>query len=116
MCNLYALTCEPQVVLQFFSVSHNRAQAFTPKEAIFPGYTAPVVRMSADGERELVNLSWGFILPQAGKAAKRVTNTRDDKVLSSSFYVKTLPGSRYLFCGTKRNHSRYMALVCIETP
>ena len=35
------------------------------------------------GARELVTMSWGFVLPQPGKAPRRVTNTRDDKVQSS---------------------------------
>jgi putative SOS response-associated peptidase YedK len=43
------------------------------------GHMAPVVRRTQDGERELVELSWGFVLPQPGKAPRRVTNTRDDK-------------------------------------
>ena len=47
---------------------------------------APVVRPSGDGERELVLMSWGFVLQQAGKAPRRVTNTRDDKVQDSRFW------------------------------
>ena len=52
------------------------------RNAIFPGYQAPVVRKAADGERELVALSWGFVLLQKDKAPKRVTNIRDDKAQS----------------------------------
>jgi putative SOS response-associated peptidase YedK len=57
--------------------------AVEPRDAIFPGSFAPVVRNADDFERELVQLSWGFVLPQARKAPRRVTNTRDDKVQSS---------------------------------
>jgi hypothetical protein len=35
---------------------------FEPKDAIIPGHRAPVVRQAEDGERELVELSWGFAL------------------------------------------------------
>ena len=64
MCNLYSLTTNRQGVLRLFRVSHNRAAAFEPKDAIFPGHAAPVVRVAEDGERELVYMSWGFVLPQ----------------------------------------------------
>ena len=52
---------------------------FEPRDAIFPGNQAPVVRKAADGERELAVLNWGFVLLQKDKAPKRVTNIRDDK-------------------------------------
>jgi putative SOS response-associated peptidase YedK len=66
MCNLYSMTRAPEAVLRLFRVSHNRAAAIEGKSAIFPGYVAPVVRKAADGERELVNLNWGFVLLQQG--------------------------------------------------
>jgi putative SOS response-associated peptidase YedK len=62
------------------SASHtNRAAAFEPVSAIFPGHMAPIIKQSEDAERELVVRSWGFILMRDGYAPKRVTNTRDDK-------------------------------------
>ena len=67
-------------------MSDNRAAAFEPLPAIFPGHMAPVVRRAADGERELSLLSWGFVLPQKGRVARRVTNARDDKVRTSGFW------------------------------
>jgi putative SOS response-associated peptidase YedK len=87
MCNLYSLTRNRDAILRLFRVSHNRAMAFEPMNAIFPNYSAPVVRHAADGEdasvRELVLMSWGFVLLQTGRAPKRVTNIRDDKVTSA---------------------------------
>ena len=80
MCNLYSMTKAREAVLRLFRVGHNRAAAFEPRDAIFPGYTAPVVRMAEDGERELAAMSWGFVLLRDGYAPKRVTNTRDDKI------------------------------------
>jgi putative SOS response-associated peptidase YedK len=65
-----------------FRVSHNRAAAYEPRDAVFPGYQAPVVRKAADGERELAVLNWGFVLLQKDRAPKRVTNIRDDKAQS----------------------------------
>ena len=95
MCNLYSVTTNAQAVLRLFRVSHNRAATFDPLPAIFPGYAAPVVRQAEDGERELVMLSWGFILLQQGKAPKRVTNSRDDK-LHTAFWRSSFEQRRCL--------------------
>ena len=67
MCNLYSMTRNREAILRLFRVSHNRAAAYEPRDAIFPGYQAPVVRKAADGERELVVLNWGFVLLQKGQ-------------------------------------------------
>ena len=80
MCNLYAMTRKEDDLARFLRVSHNRCAAFQPVNAIFPRHTAPVVRHAADGERELVLLTWGFIRLQPGKAPKPVTNVRDDQI------------------------------------
>jgi hypothetical protein len=54
MCNLYSLTPKRDAIALFFRVSHNRSAAFEPVNAIFPRHVAPIVRTSADGEREIV--------------------------------------------------------------
>jgi putative SOS response-associated peptidase YedK len=64
MCNLYSMTRVPEAVRRLFRVSHNRAANFDPQPAIFPGYSAPIIRRAVDGERELVTMSWGFVLLQ----------------------------------------------------
>ena len=76
MCNLYSVTAARQSVTRLFRVGDNRAAAFEPLHAIFPGWTAPVVRRTADGDRELVLMRWGFIRLQPGKAPRPVTNAR----------------------------------------
>lgn len=96
MCNLYSLTKSREAIAALFRVPHNRAAAFEPLAAIFPGHMAPVVRPTGDGERELVLMSWGFVLPQPGKAPRRVTNTRDDKVLASRFWRDSFEARRCL--------------------
>lgn len=75
MCNLYSMTTNKEAMLRLFRVSHNRAAQFEPMPAIFPGWSAPVVRRADDGERDLVSMGWGFVLLQDGKAPRRVTNT-----------------------------------------
>jgi putative SOS response-associated peptidase YedK len=96
MCNLYSMTKAREAVLRLFRIGHNRAAAFEPKDAIFPGNFAPVVRRAGDGERELVSMSWGFVLLQAGRAPRRVTNFRDDKTLRSPFWRESFELRRCL--------------------
>ena len=96
MCNLYSLTTSRQAMLRLFRVSDNRAAAFEALPAIFPARSAPVVRPTADGDVELVVMSWGFVLPQPGKAPRRVTNVRDDKARSSSFWRDSFEARRCL--------------------
>ena len=82
MCNLYSLNKNRESVAKLFNVGHNRSVDIPPLPGIFPNYNAPVVRQAADGERELINMNWGFVLPQPGKAPRRVTNVRDDKAMT----------------------------------
>lgn len=100
MCNLYAITAARQAMLRLFRVSDNRAAHLEPLPAVFPGRSAPVVRRTADGETELAVLSWGFVLPQAGKAPRRVTNVRDDKARSSPFWRESFETRRCLVPAT----------------
>ena len=96
MCNLYSLNKKRDAVAQFFRVSHNRAGSFEPVNAIFPRHVAPVVRRAADGDREIVTMSWGFMLLQKGKAPRPVTNVRDDTILKSSFWKPSFEERRCL--------------------
>lgn len=96
MCNLYSQTRAVEAIRRLFRVSHNRSMDFEPQAAIFPGQEAPVVRVAEDGERQLTIMSWGFVLPQTGKVAKRVTNARDEKVLSSRFWKSSFEQRRCL--------------------
>ena len=99
MCNLYSMTKAPAAIASLFRVPHNRQQQFDLLPAIFPGWSAPVVRQSADGDRELLMMSWGFVLLQDGKAPRRVTNTRDDK-MQSRFWRSSFEQRRCLVPAT----------------
>jgi putative SOS response-associated peptidase YedK len=99
MCNLYSMTRATQAIGDLFRVPRNRLMQFDPLPAIFPGHAAPVVRRAEDGEREMASMSWGFVLVQPGKAPRRVTNTRDDKV-SSRFWRTSLEQRRCLVPAT----------------
>ena len=101
MCNLYSITRSREAMLRLFRVGDNRAARVEPKTAIFPGYVAPIVRKADDGERELVNLNWGFVLLQKGLAPRRVTNVRDDKILESRFWRGSFEERRCLVPASK---------------
>lgn len=96
MCNLYSQTKTQEAVRRLFKVGHNRMASVEPKDAIFPGHAAPIVRSAEDGERELVTMSWGFVRLEAGKAPRRVTNTRDDTALKSPFWRDSFTKRRCL--------------------
>ena len=96
MCNLYSLNKKRDAVARYFRVSHNRAATFEPASAIFPRHVAPVVRQTSDGEREIVRMSWGFMLLQNGRAPRPVTNVRDDTILKSSFWKSSFEDRRCL--------------------
>jgi putative SOS response-associated peptidase YedK len=84
--HLYSLNKKRDAVARFFRVSHNRAAAFEPVSAIFPRHVAPVVRQTSDGEREIITMSWGFMLLQNG----------DDTILKSSFWKSSFEQRRCL--------------------
>lgn len=86
MCTLYSQTRSRDEVAKWLRVADNRAAIFQPLPSILPSEVAPVMRLSADGERELVIMNWGFLLLQAGKAPRRVVNVRDDMILKSKFW------------------------------
>jgi putative SOS response-associated peptidase YedK len=96
MCNLYSQTRNIEAIRRLFRISDNRATRIDPQPSIFPGWTAPVIRRADDGQRELVQMSCGFVLLQDSKAPRRVTNVRDDKVLKSSFWKPSFEARRCL--------------------
>jgi putative SOS response-associated peptidase YedK len=96
MCNLYSMTRNVEAILNLFRIGHNRSTSIDPLPAIFPGWNAPVIRKAADGDRELVTMSWGFVLLQDGKAPRRVTKVRDDKIATSRFWKPSFEQRRCL--------------------
>ena len=123
MCNLYSLNKPRNALAGLFRIAHNRAAAYEPLDAIFPGQTAPVVRPAEDGERELTLMSWGFVLLQPGRAPRRVTNVRDDTIVKSSFWRDSLEHRRCLvpatsFCEPNGNvkPATWHSYVCGQVP
>lgn len=100
MCTLYANTKGRELVRNLFRVSDNRAAFFEPKEAILPSDLASVVRLAEGGERELVNLNWGFVRREADRGPRRVVNTRDDQVRGNPFWRDSFVTRRCLVPAT----------------
>ncbi len=76
MCDLYSVTKGQSAIRELFAVKHDRAGNVPPLPAIFPDQMAPIVRVGADGERELVMARWGMPgPPQFG--GQPVTNIRN---------------------------------------
>jgi putative SOS response-associated peptidase YedK len=95
MCNLYSLHSTREEIGKYLKVSHNRMGQVPEQLTLFPAHEAPIVRLADDGERELVSMSWGFVLLQHGKATRRVTNTRDDKI-EAPFWKQSIAARRCL--------------------
>ncbi len=100
MCTLYAHTKGRELIRNLFRVSDNRAAVFEPRDAVLPSDIAPVVKLAEDGERELVNLSWGFVRREPGKSPRRVVNTRDDQVRGNPFWRSSFETRRCLVPAT----------------
>jgi len=59
MCGRYELHTHPAAVALAFGLAH--APAFGPRYNIAPMQNVPIVRLNAAGERELVQVRWGFV-------------------------------------------------------
>ena len=76
MCNLYSETKGQAAIRDLFRTTHDRTGNLPAFPGIFPDQLAPIVRNSADGERELVMARWGMPGPlQFG--GQPVTNIRN---------------------------------------
>ena len=104
MCNLYSNTTVSEAMRRLFQVdaSRDRLGNARPRPAIFPKGTAPVVALDDDGNRELVEMSWGFRTPKVskktGKPIKPLAwnNARDDKLLKSGLWKASFAERRCL--------------------
>ncbi|MBO9102175.1 MULTISPECIES: SOS response-associated peptidase [unclassified Rhizobium] len=79
MCNLYNLTSNQQAIRDFIDVTRYREGNLPPSINVHPDRPGPIIRVDADGERELVMSVWGMPTPDVhlgGKPDKGVTNVR----------------------------------------
>jgi putative SOS response-associated peptidase YedK len=76
MCNLYSLTKGQAAIRGWFRAKHDRTGNLPLFPGIFPDQFAPIVRRTADGERELVMARWGMPAPPQFDG-QPVTNIRN---------------------------------------
>lgn len=109
MCNLYSNTTGQELMRRLFQVEAGRDLLGNaePLTGIWPKYVAPVVRLSGDGVRELVNMHWGFLTPKVSEKTGKVlkpdawNNARDDKLMKNGMWKSRFQnGGRCLIPGT----------------
>jgi putative SOS response-associated peptidase YedK len=80
MCNLYAVTKGQQAIRELTRAMLDRTGNLPPLPGIFPDYSAPIVRTTADG-RELAMARWGMPSPVFALKGRNsdpgVTNVRN---------------------------------------
>ena len=81
MCGRYSITTAPEAMRRLFKVV-NPLPNLRPNYNCAPTQTLPVVRLNADGERELVTLKWGLIpfWAKDSKIAYSTINARAETV------------------------------------
>ena len=81
MCNLYAATTSQQAIRELARAMRDVAGNLPPLPGIFPDSTAPIMRIAADGVRELAKARWGMPSPaftlQGKKVDRGITNVRN---------------------------------------
>ncbi|KFB10853.1 SOS response-associated peptidase [Nitratireductor basaltis] len=78
MCNLYNLTTSQQAIREWSRAMRDVIGNLEPSLNIYPVYLAPIVRVGADRERELVRMRWG--LPSSSQALYKAASRRADKL------------------------------------
>jgi putative SOS response-associated peptidase YedK len=104
VCNHYSNTTSVEAMRQLFDVSADldKLGNAEPLSAIYPKYEAPVVRLNEAGQRELVNLNWGFRTTKKSKKTGNLimpgvwNNARSDKVATSGFWKYSFQQRRCL--------------------
>jgi len=80
MCNLYSTAANQQANRNLFKVKWDRAGNLPILPGIFPDQTAPIMRRSTEGERELIMARWGMPTPpqfRQGLVDRDVTHVRN---------------------------------------
>lgn len=104
MCNLYSMTTAQMAMRQIFNVapSNDHLGNAQPQSAIWPKYDAPVVRLTDDGDREMLPMSWGFLTAKVSKKTGKPispaawNNARADKVAKNGLWKDSFANRRCL--------------------
>jgi putative SOS response-associated peptidase YedK len=65
MCNLYNVTTTKEAIVQLTRALRDLSGFNEPSRDVYPGTLGQVVRVGADGQREVVPLTWGMPSPPA---------------------------------------------------
>jgi putative SOS response-associated peptidase YedK len=114
MCNLYAYTTTVEAMRRLFDVRPglDRLGNAPPRPAIHPNYPAPVVRRMENGDRELIEMNWGFLTPNFSKRdgspikPRAWNNARDDKVMHSGLWKASFHERRCLLPASSYNETK----------
>lgn len=81
MCNLYSVTKGQSAIRDLFDAMDDRSGNLPSMPAVFPDYSAPIVRNTSNGGRELTRARWGMPSPafalKGKKVDRGVTNVRN---------------------------------------
>lgn len=92
--------------------SRDRLGNAEPRPGIHPKGSAPVVALGADGNRELLEMSWGFRTPQVSKRTGKPikpaawNNARDDKLMKSGLWKGSFAERRCLVPASSFNETK----------
>lgn len=92
MCNLYANTTNVEAMRRLFDIRPglDRLGNAPPREAIRPNYLGATVKLTETGDRELIEMNWGFLTKQYSKRdgspikPKPWNNARDDSIFGKA--------------------------------
>ncbi len=96
MCGRYELSSHPAVIALAFGLPH--PPEIKPRYNIAPMQQVPIVRVNAAGERELVQVRWGFVPRWAKDPAigARMINARAETVATRSAFRNAFERHRCL--------------------
>lgn len=78
MCNLYAMMEARAEAARVARALTDRNNNNPPQPSVYPDGEAPVIRIGADGQREMANLRWG--MPSSKRALMDAAQKRADKL------------------------------------
>jgi putative SOS response-associated peptidase YedK len=118
MCHHYrGARTPPEHLANVFSARTNLRQLLLPDASYYPTNPVPVVRMDDQGERELVEMEWGF-LPSwwkpknekdKPKAYQRMCfNARSEDIETKSTYRSAFKSRRCLLPGVEFEEKKHM--------
>lgn len=78
MCNLYAIMKGRAEIARAVRAMRDRNNNQPPQPGVYPDYSAPVVVVGEDGEREIRDMRWG--MPSSKRALLDAANLRAEKL------------------------------------